>query len=203
MPRILTALLVLTALAACSQDVKLVRMNEGLAEAAAPYQRLLVIAVAATEAQRLSLEDEIVGELAARDVDAVAGYTLTGKSTVVRQDEIDAAVTEAGADSILVAHITGTRSNAEVVPGRVETKVTCRGGNPVDLFLYDYEELKEPGTISVSHEIVILTSLYDARQQVRVWMVQSSCAKVAGFDEILADEARAIAEQLTRDGLVE
>ena len=61
MPRILTALLVLTAFAACSQDVKLVRMNEGLAEAAAPYQRPLVIAVAASEAQRLSLEDETTG----------------------------------------------------------------------------------------------------------------------------------------------
>jgi hypothetical protein len=197
-------LLILLAVAACSEEVKLVRLDTDAATpVSAPYVRPLVLAVATTEAQRISLENTIVDELSDRGIDAVPGYTLTGKSTVLLQENINAAVVESSADSILLAHITGARSTAEVVPGRVDMKSTCRGGNPVDLFLYEHEELSEPGTISVGYEVVILSSLYDVASESRVWMVQSTCSKKAELDEVIADEARAIARQLVRDRMVQ
>ena len=131
MIRFLNLLAVLLAVAACSEEVKLVKLEaDDAARASAPYDRPLILAVAATESQRLALENFIVAALSERGVDAVPAHTLTGNSKVVLQEDIDAAVREVSADAVLLAHVTGTRSTAEVVPGRVEMKSTCRGGSP-------------------------------------------------------------------------
>ncbi|MEQ9563152.1 MAG: hypothetical protein RLN69_11570, partial [Woeseiaceae bacterium] len=78
----------------------------------------------------------------------------------------------------------------------------CRGGNPVDFFLYDRDELREPDSVSIAHEVTMLTNLYEAGTGKRIWTIQSTCFDKADFDAVLRQEAAAIVRQLRRDGLV-
>ena len=190
------------AVAGCGTQVEMVELHKDRAGGSIPYQQLLAIGIASDEGQRRHLEDLLVDALAADGISAVAGYTLTGPSAVLQQDQIDAAAASSASDGILVAHIASTRAAAEVVPGRVDVKSVCRGGNAVDLFLYEHEELREPDSVSVAYEVVIVTNLYDVGTQSRIWTVQSTCFEKANFEEVLASEARAIARQLRRDDLV-
>lgn len=190
------------AVGGCGTQVEMVELHKDRAAGSLPYQQLLAVGIASDEEQRRELEDLLVETLTGEGIAAVAGHTLTGPSTVLLQDEIDAAAAASGSDGILVAHIASTRASAEVEPGRVDIKSVCRGGNPVDLFLYEHEELREPDSVAVAYEIVIVTNLYDVRTQSRIWTVQSTCFEKADFEEVLADEARAIARQLRRDELV-
>ena len=67
------------------------------------------------------------------------------------QAEIDRAAESAGADAILVTHIVSVDTTAGIEEGRVDIRSECRGGDPADYFLYDYDELKEPDTVRLAH----------------------------------------------------
>jgi hypothetical protein len=188
--------------AGCGSHVEIVELHKDRAADTLPYQKLLAIGIASDADQRRDLENVLVDTLRSQGVAAVAGYTLTGPSAVLLQDEIDAAAAASESDGILIAHLASTRAAAEVVPGRVGDKSVCRGGNPVDMFLYEHKELREPDSVAVAYEVIIVTNLYDARTQSRIWTVQSTCFETANFEEVLVSEARAIARQLRRDELV-
>jgi len=117
--------------------------------------------------------------------------------------QIDAVTRDTQSDAILVAHLVSASVDAEFEEGRVDIKSTCRGGSPVDLFLYDREELREPDSVRVAHTVTMVSYLYDVRNEKRVWTIQSTCFDKADFDSVLRQEADAIVRQLRADDLIE
>ena len=86
--------------------------------------------------------------------------------------------------------------------GRTDVISECREGNPADYFLYEYEEVREPNSVRFAHTVVAVTNLYSATEGQRIWTIQSTCFEKATFDEVLLDEAEAIARQLQLDNLI-
>jgi hypothetical protein len=166
------------------------------------YQKLLVVGIAGDGAGRRTIEELIVANLADEGIAAVAGYTRLGTSAVLLQDAIDEAAATTRSDAVLIAHLVSASVDPKVREGRVEVKSECRGGNPVDFFLYDHKELREPDSVTFAHEVTMVTNLYDARTGKRMWTIQSTCFDKAHFDAVLRQEAQAIVRQLRRDGLV-
>jgi hypothetical protein len=78
----------------------------------------------------------------------------------------------------------------------------CRGGDPVDYFLYDHRVLREPDSVHLAHTVVVVTSLYDRSTGNRIWTIQSTCFRKAELSEALVDEAKAIVRQLRFDRLI-
>lgn len=197
----------LTAIAAivavgCAPQVEVVKLYDDPARATKTYQRLLVVNVAGDRSQQQQFEDEIVLRLRHEKVEAVPSYTLLDASKGLLQDDIDRASEETGADGILVVHIASVDTSVDKVEGRDEIQSTCRGGDPVDYFLYDHKVISEPDSVRIAHTVVVISNLYDAASHDRMWTIQSTCFKKSSMSGVLLDESSAIVRQLRIDELI-
>jgi hypothetical protein len=190
------------AIAACVPQTEVIKLYDNSARLNQNYERLLVVSVAGDTGARRRLEELITQHLESAGITAIAGYTETGLKTVMLQDEIDAASRSANADAILITHIVSVDTRVDIDPGRTDILSECRGGDPVDYFLYDHRELKEPDSVKIAHTVVAVTNLYDASDGERLWTIQSTCFEKASMDEVLQEEAKAIVRQLQIDKLV-
>lgn len=189
-------------IAACVQQTEVIKLYDNSARAGQKYERLLVISVVGDTGTRRRLEELITGHLETANVTAIAGYTETGLKTSLLQDEIDAAARSANADAILITHIVSVDTRLDIDTGRTDILSECRGGDPLDYFLYDHRELKEPDTVKIAHTVVAVSNLYDASDGERLWTIQSTCFEKSSMDEVLREEAKAIVRQLQIDNLV-
>jgi len=189
-------------IAACVRQTEIIKLYDNSARAGQKYERLLVISVVGDTGTRRRLEELITGHLEDANVAAIAGYTETGLKTTLLQDEIDAAAKSANADAILITHIVSVDTRLDIDTGRTDILSECRGGDPLDYFLYDHRELKEPDTVKIAHTVVAVSNLYDASDGERLWTIQSTCFEKASMDEVLREEAKAIVRQLQIDKLV-
>jgi hypothetical protein len=194
------AVLLFAVTAGCGSQTRIEKLYQDPDVRGVQYQRLLVIGIAGDPDQRRRIEDLLAASLAAENVAATAGYTRLGSSPTLLQDDIEQAATDS--DAILIAHLVSVSTKAEVTEGKVEVKSECRGGNPIDYFLYDHEELREPDSVAISHEVIMVTNLYDSQDGTRIWTIQSTCFEKSDFDAILKQEAQAIVRQLRRDRLI-
>lgn len=189
-------------MAGCVPQTEVIKLYDNPDSIGQKYERILVVSVASDTGARRRLEELISGHLNTASIDAVAGYTETGLKTEMLQEEIDLAAKNANADAILITHIVSVDTRVDLAPGRTDVLSECRAGDPVDYFLYDYRELKEPDSVKVAHTVVAVTNLYDASNGERLWTIQSTCFEKASMDEVLQEEAKAIVRQLQIDNLV-
>ena len=189
-------------IAGCAQQTEVVKLYDNTAAQDRQYEKFFVVGLAGDSDTRRRLEDLITGQLRAAGAGAVPGYTETGPQTTLLQDEINEAARRSGSDAILVTHIVSVDTTADKQTGRVDILSECRGGDPADYFLYDYDELKEPDTVRLAHTVVAVTNLYDAGAGERVWSIQSTCFDKATMPEVFLEEAEAIARQLVTDNLI-
>ena len=202
MNRIVSACLPLVALVACSTQTEVVKMYEDAAVGDTRYEHVLIVSVASDVGQRRRLEELITGHLGDAGVAATAAHTRIGLTPTILQDDIDSAARELSADAILITHIVSVETSARRVEGRVDLVSECRGGDPVDYFLYDHREIKEPDSVRFAHTVVAVTNLYDVDTGRRMWTIQSTCFEKASMDEVLREEATAIVRQLQVDALI-
>lgn len=188
--------------ASCTQQTEVIKLFDDTANSDFRYQRIFVVGIAGDAQTRQLLEDSIAEQLRSAGAIAIAGHTETGPKTILLQDDIDAAARRSAADAILVTHIVSVDTSADIEEGRVDMVAECRGGDPADYFLYDYEELKEPDTVRLAHTVVAVTNLYDTGESKRIWTIQSTCFEKATMNEVLQEEAKAIARQLKIDKLI-
>ena len=199
---LLVATIVLMAGGCAQQPTETIKLFDDLAAVDKPYERLLIVDVSSDPAMQERFEHEMVRGLSGAGVDAVASHPKLGGSDGILQDDIDKLSDEVGADGILITHIASIDTSMDMEEGREDILSTCRGGNPVDFFLYDREVLVEPDSIKVAHTVVVITNLYDAASRKRVWSIQSTCFEKASIDEVLLDETKAIVRQLGIDKLI-
>ena len=108
------------------------------------------------------------------------------------QEDIDRLSDTVGADGILISQVVSVDTSVKATEGRSEIESTCRGGDLVDLFLYDHEVIREPDSVKVAHTVTVVTSLYDTASEHRVWTMEA----------VLSEEASAIVRQLRTDKLI-
>ena len=186
----------------CVPQTEVIKLYDNSDSISQTYERLLVISVASDSGSRRRLEELIAGQLETANIAAVASYKETGLKSELLQDEIDTAAKNADADAILITHIVSVDTRVDIDTGRTDILSECRAGDPIDYFLYDYRELKEPDSVKVAHTVVAVTNLYDASNGERLWTIQSTCFEKASMDEVLQEEAKAIVRQLQIDNLV-
>lgn len=187
---------------ACTTQTEVVKLYDSPTRTAHAYKRLFVVDVSRTQDQLVDFEKEIAARLKQESVEGVPSYTLIESGAGVLQEDIYRASREVGADGILVAHIASVDTTMDVEEGRDDLKFECRGGSPVDYFLYDHEVLSSPDSIKLAHTVVVVTNLYDAASRERVWTIQSTCFEKASMREVLLEEANAIVRQLRIDKLI-
>ena len=198
----LVAVIIATASGCAPQPTETVKLFEDTSRVPKIYKRLLVVDVSSDHAMQIEFENEVISGLKRAGVEAIPSHHSLDASDGVLQDEINRISEELGTDGILITHIASQDTMIDRDEGREDILSTCRGGNPVDFFLYDREILKEPESIKVAHTVVVITNLYDSASQQRVWSIQSTCFDKASMAEVLLDETNAIVRQLRIDNLI-
>ena len=186
----------------CAPQADVVKLYEDPARPSITYERLLVVVVSSDFDQQQQFEHEIIDSLRREQVEASPAHTSVDTSNGMLQEDIDRLSDTIGADGILISHIVSVDTSVETTEGRSEIESTCRGGDPVDIFLYDHKVIREPDSVKMAHTVTVVTNLYDTASRSRVWTIQSTCFEKASMAAVLQEEAGAIVRQLRIDELI-
>lgn len=187
---------------ACAPQTEVIKLYDDPARASKTFKRLLVVDISSNRSQQQLFENEIVNKLRRERVDAIPSYTLLDASKGLLQDDLNRVSQEIGADGILVTHVASVDTSVGKLQGRDEIRSTCRGGDPLDYFLYDHKVIREPDSVRLAETVIVITNLYDAVSHSRLWTIQSTCFEKSSMEEVLQDESTAIVRQLQIDQLI-
>lgn len=200
--RIIVILIGAFIVVACAPQTEVIKLYDDPARASKTFKRLLVVDISSNRSQQQLFENEIVNKLRRERVDAIPSYTLLDASKGLLQDDLNRVSQEIGADGILVTHVASVDTSVGKLQGRDEIRSTCRGGDPLDYFLYDHKVIREPDSVRLAETVIVITNLYDAVSHSRLWTIQSTCFEKSSMGEVLQDESTAIVRQLQIDQLI-
>jgi hypothetical protein len=206
-PGILLIVGIATALAACSSGRQITRTQELAESANAPYENILVITLLSSFDSRRYVEEAIVEQLAERGTNATRSTALMDTRTPVTRETFLEMVENIDADAVLVTQLASLRSVGSVVDMNPEATVNLRPTGYWNVFSVDTTEYVEPQAVDFDHSLELLTELYSASDQQKVWGIASKSEFTLGFDRmrdfsVVVDEAKAIVSYLARDGLI-
>ena len=195
------------ALAACSMGTQVTTTQEVSESVDAPYKKILVIALFDGFDPRAYLEKEVVLKLAEFGTDAVASTTMMNSRTPVTQATFIAMVDEINADAVLVTQLSSLDTKATVKDMRPEATVNFRPTYYYNVFSVETTEYVEPQSVEFEYALVLTTELISVREREGVWAIQANSRVVMDHDQtsdysVYVDEAKAIATQLRKDGLI-
>ncbi len=196
-----------TALAACSMGPQVTTTQRVSESVDAPFKKILVIALFDGFDPRAYLEKEVVLKLAEFGTDAVASTTMMNSRTPVTRATFIAMVDEINADAVLVTQLSSLETKATVKDMRPEATVNFRPTYYYNVFSVETTEYVEPQSVEFEYDLVLATELFSVREREGVWAIKASSRFVMDHDQtsdysVYVDEAKAIATQLRRDGLI-
>lgn len=203
----ITALAVTCTLAACASRPTVTVSQSLSADADAPYDKTLVVALFSSFDARRYLEKEIVKRLEEQGVTAVRSTSMMDTTTPVTAATFIDMVEEIGADSVLVTQLTAYETKASAKDARPESTWNYRPTYYYNVFEVELTEYVEPKIINLEHDLLLATQMFSASARKPVWGIDSHARFKEdldrGFDYgIFEREADAIVARLIRDGVV-
>ena len=166
------------------------------------FNNVLVIGAADDYDMRAQFERTVVSLIRQTGAEATAYYTVLGHNPPLTSSDIENAVRSRGFDAVLFTRVKGSAQQVNVKEATGTAAATTKGGNLFDLFRYDYEEFDEPDNVRVSTDVQLLTELYAAEEQKKVWVAETASHDRESAEQIIDSEARAIVRALEKNGLI-
>jgi len=199
--RVGAALLVATVLAACGAVTKIPVAWRNPGYEGAPYQRIFVIGVAQSDANRRLFEDRFAAVLSSGGAVASPSYGTLPQSERLSESEIRGAIRGGGYDAVVVTRLLGVEEKTEYVPPRTYTVPRYYGGY-YGYYGSTWDVVHEPGYYK-DHTIVRLeTNLYDVGSGELVWSGQSETFDASSVEDIIDSATKAVAKRLGKEGLI-
>lgn len=169
----------------------------------ASFRNVLVIAVASDYDARAQFERQMVSGIRASGASATAYYTIVGRNPPVTRNDVSNAVRARNFDAVLFTRVKGQIINrVDVKTGTSQAKTTRKDGGVVNLFRYDYAVLNEPDTVETSTDVTLVTELYAAADETKVWAIESVSTNQKDVSELIDNQVGAIVGQLRKDGMI-
>ena len=206
MKKLVSLLAIALSLAACAGPQ--VTRTQPLAESAdAPYDNVLVVSLFKSFDMRRFLEKEIVKQLEAQGVDAVASTSLIDVKTPLNRDTVLAAVGKTNSDAVLVTQLLDGQTSVKVRDRRPESTYNVRPTYYYNVWNVELAEYSEPKGLEAVHELVMATQVFSVSMKEPVWTIETHSKLKRNIDRqfsgtSIIDEAKAIARAMSRDGLL-
>ena len=167
----------------------------------APYERVLIVAIAARGATARAFEEELAVELSNRRTHAF-GYHRAASRADVKEEVVRSIAEAERADAILF--ITARLVNAQqvVTDERTAVRAQAMGGGLVDFFRYDYDEYTVPATTDYRVTVMFNTDMFDVKTEARIYTVESHTDLAETSAEIIVAESQELARRLRKDRMV-
>lgn len=198
---------VLISLSACASGPQVTEIQDLSPATDAPYESVLVVALFKSFDARKFFEKEIVEQLSAKGVKAVAGTSLMTTKTPLTRQTFVSMTEEHGADALLVTRLIDLNTVTEQKDRRAQATRNIRPTYYYNVWSYELAEYVQPQAIEYTHSLVLATQLYSVETKEPVWAIESKSTIVTGFEEgrnanVIVDESTAITSRLFREGLV-
>lgn len=198
----LPAMLLVLTCVACSTSPSVTLTYRDPAFANSGFSNLLVVVLVSDYEARTRFERELSSALVSSGTRATAYYEVAAGDQEVTREKIVAAIRSTGADGVVVTRLDDIEHQASVKSGTIDTKVTRRSDTAMDFFRYDYEELNEPGTLSIATKATLLTDVFDASREAVVWSAETALAHKENILLRIDEAAKGIAGRLAADGML-
>lgn len=185
-----------------------VTRTQPLDEAAdAPYDNVLVVSLFQSFDMRRLLEREIVKQLKAQGVDAVPSTSLISVKTPLNREAVLEAVGQANSDAVLVTQLLDAQTTSRFRDRSPESTYNIRPTYYYNVWNVELTEYSEPPGLEAKHEILMATQVFSVSTKEPVWTIETRSmlkrdVNMQFSGTSIADEAKAIAGAMARDGLL-
>ena len=185
-----------------------VTRTQPLDEAAdAPYDNVLVVSLFQSFDMRRLLEREIVKQLKAQGVDAVPSPSLISVKTPLNREAVIEAVGQANSDAVLVTQLLDAQTTSRFRDRSPESTYNIRPTYYYNVWNVELTEYSEPPGLEAKHEILMATQVFSVSTKEPVWTIETRSrlkrdVNMQFSGTSIADEAKAIAGAMARDGLL-
>jgi hypothetical protein len=205
---LLTGILIILLVTACAAPHVSTSTSNGLPESAdGPYSNVLVVVLFSKFDTRRYLEDEIVNDLRAQGITAVASTgKMTTKTPLTRQFIVEL-MTELGSDALLLTQLADLQSTAKVVDMNPQATYNIRPTYYVNVFTMELTEYIEPQDLRVTQTLSTSSDHYSFKMQEKVWSMITHSKIKENVDHmrdysIILREADAISSAMIEDKVV-
>jgi hypothetical protein len=191
------ALLLALGLAACASN-----SAAPTAPTAEGFGNILVLAIADDYEARARYERAVSSNLRKLGVAATPYHEAVGGSGQISRDTANQLIAQQQFDAVLVTQVRDSNASIDVQQDSAAAKVTRKNARPVDFFRYDYEELDEPGEISLLAKAVLDSDLHRAGDGEVVWSFSWSNKKAENVGLLVDEASAAVVRRLDRDKML-
>ena len=173
----------------------------------APYDNILVVSLFDSFDTRRYLEKEIVAQLSAQGVKAVASTSLMDTRTPVTRATFLAMVEKLDSDAVLVTQLVSLNTGAKMQDMNPQSTHIFRPTYYYNVWSVELTEYVEPQSMELSHTLALATQLYSVLNKEPVWAIESKSKIVQDYDHrqdysVFVNEAKAISSQMSLGGLL-
>lgn len=165
-------------LCACGTSVKMIGSWADDSMAGYTVDNVLVIGIAREDISRNLWENTFVELLGKKNIKAQASNIVTGGQVIEPSREaIMAAVKKAGAETLLITRVAGSRTDTETLPGRVNYEPAPYYTGMHNYYGHAFRAVYSP-PVNVSKTTVRLESnIYDVASEKLIWTAQSEAVE--------------------------
>ena len=166
------------------------------------YSNFLVLAMADNYSNRAQYERTVASGLRSLGVQATPYHTAVGGSGDISRERARELIDEQGFDAVLVTQVRQATSAVNVEQDSAAVKVTRKDERPIDFFRYDYEEMDEPGAMTMLAEGRLDTNLHQASDGAIVWSYSWSSKSAENVGILIDNSSADLVKNLDRARLV-
>ena len=194
-------------LGACASAPRVTTVQPVSESADTPYRNVLVVSLFKSFDMRRYLEKELVTQLEEKGIRAVASTSMMDTRTPVTRQTFLAMVDSLDSDAVLVTQLVSLESAARMKDMNPESTYNFRPTYYYNVWSVELEEYVAPQTLNLKNSLVLATQLFAVSNKESVWGIELESRFARDFDQgpdysLIVDEAKAIAGQLSRAGLI-
>lgn len=159
-----------------------------------PLRNVLVIGVARSQSNRRVFEDGFRNAMRAEGIIANASYPLLPEEGAIPNERIKQAVTQSGADAVLITRVLRIQRNVQVTPGYV-----APGYAHGFYGWYSHTWVAVPPTVDQYDVLTIESTLWDMRQERAVWSGTSESTEPKDVTTLTGELAKVLIARMKAD----
>jgi len=174
-----------------------IRGHEGMT-----FKNLFVIGVGENEESRRLFEDAFAKVLTSGDTRAQPSWGILPQSTLLTEQELDAAVRSGDFDGVLITRLVGVDEEEQYVEGRSYSERHPRYRHYKGYYKGSYEVVHEPGYFKTKTTYRLETNLYAVSDGALVWSAQSHTVDPESIAEGIDSLTEAVAGKLREEASI-
>lgn len=204
-PQICSGIAALLLVAACaSSSIRTSTTFEESGFEDAGFSNALIIGVAGRYDTRARWEREMANAINASGASGTAYYSVVGRNAEITRSDVTDAVRARGFDSVILTRLVSSETEVNEQRGASTAQAVRRSTDEgvANLFRYDYEVLNNPSTINVASTVVLLTEVYSAADEKRVFAMETTVSDKENIGRLVDEAVGRIVSHMQKDGIL-